>query len=77
MIQSNCEQLDPIQQGDEVTVSFNLKGRKWADPKGETKYINSLQAWRIERKSASPGDDQAPNTEWMKEDFSQDDDLPF
>ncbi len=77
LIQSNCEQLDPFQQGDEVSVSFNLKGRKWTDPKGETKYFNSLQAWRIEKKSTSTAEEQAPNTEWMKEDFSQDDDLPF
>ena len=77
LIQTNCEQLDSVNQGDDVSVSFNLKGRKWTDPKGETKYFNSLQAWRIEKKTASSTTEQAPNTEWMKEDFSQDDDLPF
>jgi len=78
LIQANCEQLDTIESGDEVSVSFNLKGRKWTDPKGEIKYFNSLQAWRIEKKAASSSSpEQAPNTEWMKEDFSKDDDLPF
>ena len=78
LIQSNCEQLDGVEVGDEVTVSFNLKGRKWEDPKGGVKYFNSLQAWRIEKKSAASTDsNNSGNTDWMKEDFSQDDDLPF
>lgn len=78
LIQSNCEQLDSIEVGDEVSVNFNLKGRKWTDPKGEVKYFNSLQAWRIDKKAASSPDSPPPPTqEWMKEDFSGDDDLPF
>ena len=77
LIQSNCEQLDGLQEGDEVVVSFNLKGRKWTDPKGETKYFNSLQAWRLEKKQASNDSPPPPTQEWIKEDFSKDDDLPF
>jgi single-stranded DNA-binding protein len=81
LIQSNCEQLDSINPGDEVIVNFNLKGRKWTDPKGEVKYFNSLQAWRVDVKtdSAPAGNDSPPppTQEWMKEDFSKDDDLPF
>lgn len=78
LIQSNCEQLDTLEVGDEVTVNFNLKGRKWTDPQGEVKYFNSLQAWRIDKKSASSQETPPqPTQEWTKEDFSQDDDLPF
>ncbi|NQZ78083.1 MAG: DUF3127 domain-containing protein [Ekhidna sp.] len=80
LIQSNCDQLDSINVGDEVSVNFNLKGRKWTDPKGEVKYFNSLQAWRVDPKSSSmPTQDTPPppTQEWAKEDFSQDDDLPF
>ena len=78
LIQANCDQLDPIQVGDEVSVNFNLKGRKWTDPKGETKYFNSLQAWRVDKKEGGQRDEAPPPTqEWMKEDFSNDDDLPF
>ncbi|MFK7951989.1 MAG: DUF3127 domain-containing protein [Ekhidna sp.] len=84
LIQSNCEQLDSINVGDDVAVNFNLKGRKWTDPKGEVKYFNSLQAWRVDKKTVSSaasspsGDTPPPPTqEWMKEDFSKDDDLPF
>lgn len=80
MIQSNCQQLDGFQTGDEITVSFNLKGRKWNDPKGGVKYFNSLQAWRLDKKStAEPSGDTPPPPDegWMKDDFSSDNDLPF
>lgn len=82
LIQSNCEQLDSMEVGDHVTVNFNLKGRKWTDPSGEVKYFNSLQAWRLDKKSATvAGSTQdtppPPTQEWIKEDFSKDDDLPF
>lgn len=80
LIQSNCQQLDAFKPGDELSVSFNLKGRKWTDAKGEVKYFNSLQAWRLEKKAGSSADTPPPpqsSDEWMKEDFSSDDDLPF
>ena len=78
LIQSNCDQLDSINVGDDVTVNFNLKGRKWTDPQGEVKYFNSLQAWRVDKKSGASDDTPPPPTQdWAKEDFSQDDDLPF
>ena len=47
-IQDKCDMLDNYAAGQEVTVSFNLKGRKWVDPQGTTKYFNSLQAWRMQ-----------------------------
>jgi hypothetical protein len=47
LIQDKCESMDQYTAGQEVTVSFNLKGRKWVNPQGETQYFNSLQAWRI------------------------------
>ncbi|MBC6400168.1 MAG: DUF3127 domain-containing protein [Ekhidna sp.] len=77
LTQSNCEQLDAIESGDEVVVNFNLKGRKWTDPKGEVKYFNNLQAWRINKKSSSVNDEATSEEEWTKKDFSQDEDLPF
>ena len=56
MIQDRIEMLTPFKVGDEVTISFNLKGRKWTDPGGNTKYFNTLQAWRIEE-SGTPASD--------------------
>lgn len=80
LIQSNCDQLDSLEVGDDVAVNFNLKGRKWTDPQGVVKYFNSLQAWRVDKKTASASSAETPppsTQEWMKEDFSKDDDLPF
>lgn len=50
-IQDKCDMLDNYQVGNEVTIGFNLKGRKWNDPKGGVKYFNTLQAWRIQNAS--------------------------
>ena len=41
-------QLDGMNVGDEVTLEFSLRGREWKSPRGETKYFNSLDVWRIE-----------------------------
>ena len=41
-----CEKLNSYSTGDEVTVSFNLRGREWYGPNG-VKYFNTLEAWKI------------------------------
>src|SRR3569623_327994 len=61
LIQDRCDLLDSFQLGQEVEVSFNLKGRKWVNPEGITKYFNALQAWRIE--AAGPTTSHIPNKE--------------
>jgi single-strand DNA-binding protein len=43
-----CASLDEFQVGDEVRLEFNLRGREWKSPQGDTKYFNSLDVWRIE-----------------------------
>jgi hypothetical protein len=80
LIQNNCTQLDPFNVGDEISISFNLKGRKWTDPQGNVKYFNSLQAWRLEKAGNEQPQppQQEPNTDWMTDSGeSSDDDLPF
>lgn len=82
-IQDRVSMLDDYSVGDEATVSFNLKGRKWTDPKGEVKYFNSLQAWRMQKESgAAPAADtqqgggQANDLPFTEE-GPDDEDLPF
>jgi len=42
-----------LKVGDEITVHFNLRGRKWNNPKtGEDRYFNTLVAWRFELENA-------------------------
>lgn len=39
--------LDQFEEGNEVKVQFNLRGREWNGAQG-IKYFNTLEAWRIE-----------------------------
>lgn len=43
-----CDVLDDFRIGDQVRVTFNLRGREWRSPKGETRYFNSLDVWKLE-----------------------------
>ncbi len=51
LTQDKCGLLDAVNEGDEVKVNFNLRGREWAGPEG-VRYFNSLEAWKIERVGA-------------------------
>ena len=53
--QDKCSLLDPLNVGDHVEVSFNLKGREWTSPQGEVKYFNTIEAWRIEKVNQTGG----------------------
>jgi len=75
LIQERCDLLDGFQPGQQVEVSFNLKGRKWINPEGETRYFNSLQAWRIDSLDNSPK--AAPANPQAAAEAPQEDDLPF
>lgn len=39
--------FDGLTPGQEVEVSFNLRGRPWTNKEGVTTYFNSLVAWKI------------------------------
>lgn len=52
--QDKCSLLDTFNDGDEVKVQFNLRGREWNGPQG-IRYFNTLEAWRIERVSGNAG----------------------
>ena len=43
-----CDLLNNFAEGQEVSISFNLKGRLWTNPQGEDKYFLTAQAWKIE-----------------------------
>ena len=82
LIQERCSLIDGFQVEQEVEVSFNLRGRKWTNPEGETKYFNSLQAWRIEplaKESAQPVAQKDTVQQATEEGTStlDGDDLPF
>ena len=70
-VQDKTILLDTYKVGQEVTVSINLRGRKWTDPKGVDKYFNTLVAWKIDGEQRDSSlDDQTPPKD-------EADDLPF
>jgi len=49
-VQANCDKLDSVNVGDNIKISFNIKGRKW-DKDGKVSYFNNLDAWKVEKVS--------------------------
>lgn len=79
LTQDKCSLIDQYNVGDELKVHFNLRGREWTSPKGEIKYFNTLEAWRIEGGAASGSGSGAAMND-VAATFtasSQEDDLPF
>ena len=78
LTQDRCNLLDPIQMGDKIKVSFNIRGRKW-EKDGKVNYFSNLEAWRIEKEEAAlPPNAPAPSfNEADIPPASPEEDLPF
>ena len=87
MTQDRCVQLDNYKVGDQIKVSFNLRGRAWSKD-GRSGYMNGLDCWRLERVNGSTqaapppptapaavSNDNFPSKEPIAP--AADDDLPF
>lgn len=72
--QDKCDMLDAFMEGEQVEVSFNIRGREWESPQGEVKYFNTLDAWRVEKLGNSVGNDQG--SDQLPGD-AEEGDLPF
>lgn len=80
-----CSLLDNHRVGDSVRVTFNVRGREWKSPQGETKYFNSLDVWKLEAARQAMGAGTGPIAttrfdEPRPSDLAgpgRDDDLPF
>ena len=81
LTQDKCEMIDDYNEGDQITVHFNLRGREWND-----RFFTNLDAWRLEgagKSQAAPAapagavsDNDYPElTKAPAADFS--DDIPF
>jgi hypothetical protein len=68
---------DKFNIGDEIKVSFNIKGSKWTKD-GKENYITNLDAWRMETVKLSQNNESV-NTATFDAPAPEDivDDLPF
>ena len=80
-MQDKCDLIDSFQIGDDIKVNFNIRGRRWENPKtNEIRFFNSLDAWRIEKvnqESTTNDLPPMPSAEPVNIDDSEADDLPF
>ena len=75
LVQDKCSLLETYNEGDIISVNFNLRGREWVSPKdGTTKYFNSLEAWKLSGENDAPV--QIPTAVTNTSD-GEPDDLPF
>ena len=54
LTQDKTSLLDSIMEGQDVLVSFNLRGREWRSPSGDIKYFNTLNAFKIDTNEVAP-----------------------
>lgn len=80
LTQDRCSVIDPFQEGQQVEVFFDLRGREW-----NGKYFTNLNAWRVtgvtkEADSSFDLSDPEPPIEWSTDDGLKAEDfgdLPF
>ena len=73
LTQDKCGLLDIFKVGQNVEVSINLRGREWTSPKGEVKYFNTIEGWKIsgEQNTQQPPVNNSPTQN------EEESDLPF
>ena len=70
LVQDKCELADDYNEGDVVTVDFDLRGREW-----NGKYFTNLQAWRMTRGEQTDDNGDSGQMNQAAPDF--DEDIPF
>lgn len=58
--QKNVDKTQNNKVGDRVTVGINLRGKEWTNPKGETRYFNSINAWSIASSETAQVEEDLP-----------------
>ena len=58
--QKNVDKTQNNKVGDRVTVGINLRGKEWTNPKGETRYFNSIDAWSIASSETAQVEEDLP-----------------
>lgn len=74
--QDKVNLLDGILTGTDITVSYNIRGRKW-EKDGKTSYFVSIEAWRIVSGETAQPQQTTTTTAAPVQDLPTDDSLPF
>ncbi len=53
LTQDRVGAIDAFKIGENIEVTFNLRGREWTSPELVKKYFNTLEAWMIKEAAAS------------------------
>jgi single-strand DNA-binding protein len=81
LTQDRCNIIDIINEGENLKVWFDLRGREWNE-----KYFTNLNAWKVEKQNTAGNSDQHSSADEIgfpeESDFeniagSLEDDLPF
>jgi len=81
-IQDACDDVDELNVGDEVAVTYRLSGRRWQKDAGsEVKFFLSAEATRFQvlggKGKAAPAADAASANDALAEAADDDDEVPF
>lgn len=75
LTQEKCDSIDKINLGQDITVQFNIKGKRW-EKNGQVNYFNNLDAWKVDVQGSESSNTSAP-PEMPPQEFDETDDLPF
>jgi hypothetical protein len=73
-VQEKVKELDGLNVGEVVTVSFDLQGNKFTTQEGQERYFTKVRGYKVERKTQAPSLPPLPSQEGQPR---EDSDLPF
>lgn len=71
LTQDRCAIVDPFDEGDQINVHFDLRGREWNE-----KYFTNLNAWRVEKTEKTSSNDKEPTSPAGETSFPSESDAP-
>jgi len=71
LTQDRCAIVDPFDEGDQINVHFDLRGREWNE-----KYFTNLNAWRVEKTEKTSSNDKEPTSPADETSFPSESDAP-
>jgi hypothetical protein len=71
-VQDKTALLDNLQPGQEVTVSFDIRGREY-----NGRYFNNLQGWKVAPASDAPAPSPPEGAFGGPADYDPEEDIPF